>query len=109
MNDVAGRAGVGNIFGQVVRDERQRRLTVAGRKTKVDSAIEGLRGGINVIRVTGVLVHLWKRVEGVLQSIDSGKLAVERIEAPVFLVNDDDVLDMLFELRVKRTSGTMLR
>src|SRR5260370_13495 len=91
-----------NVLGKVVETERQRKLPVAGGKPVDGPAMERLRRYVDKIRVAAGLVQLRQSVEPVLQPIDSRELAIKRIEAPVLLVDDDDMFDVLFELQVER-------
>jgi len=101
VNDVAGRVGVGDEGGEVIRNQRQSRLAVAGWKAQVRPSVERLRSGVDVIGIRGAFVPLRQVIEDILQAIDARKRALERIKAPVFLINDDNVIDLASELKLK--------
>jgi hypothetical protein len=98
VNDIAGGLVRRNVLGHIVRNQGESRLAVAGREAVVRSAIERLGCDIDG---TTIDIELREVIECILQAIDTWKLSVEGIEAPVFLVDNDDVLD-LFEVVVSR-------
>ena len=91
MDDVARGVRVCHVLGKIVRNQRQRRLAICGRESQVNPSIERLRRHVDVIRVTRALVHLRQVVERVLETVRSRELAIQRIEAPVFLGENTDV------------------
>src|SRR4029077_20300015 len=101
VNDISGRSICSNVVGEVERNQRQRHgmirpereMTVRTRwEIRIGhSVIERARRLVDQRSVIRSLVVLAQCIETLLQSVRARKLAIERIEAPVLLINNDDM------------------
>ena len=111
VNDVARCPVARDIFEQAVRHERQRRLAVARRKMQIGAAllIERLRGLVKVSGVAGGLVPLRHVAERIGQAVHSRELAIEPVEAPIFLIDHNNVINLSLKLLIERFSRVIRR
>src|SRR6266567_1699255 len=101
VNDISGSGVRVDVVGEIERYQRQRHIVIGPerevavrtrRKIRIgDSVVERARRLVDQRSVIRVLVVLPQCVETVLEAIRAWKLAVERIKAPVFLVDHDDM------------------
>src|SRR5262249_24977535 len=106
MNDIASFRVRSNVRGEVVRNQRQRewlccrqsQLSPDGRELRIDATVEWGWRHVDEIGVASRLVLLGQGAKPILQAISTGELAIERVEAPVLLIDHNDVPDAVQSL-----------
>src|SRR5262249_51380958 len=101
VDDVSRCAVCWNVVGEIIGNQRQRDAVIepnpqvsvwTRRKIWIGRpVVQRSRRPVEQRRVIRALVVLWQRVETVFESVRAWELTEKRIEAPVFLVNHDDV------------------